>query len=553
MIKIEIIYKRNILDNIEVKENTNVLEILNNYKNKFTYPIYACKVNNLYRGLNHRLAHDSVLEFLDINNQATWLIYQNSLVLLYIKAVHDVLGKEVKVSINNSLNKGLYTDIKVDINKEIVKEIEKRMHQLVALDLPIKKEYMSKEMAIKLCKEHKLYDTYDLLMSINNIKEVEIYSLDDEIDIFYGLTVPSTHFLNLFELHYYKKAVLLRYPHPNDPLSIPEYVDQNLLYGAFKEATLWGKLMGINYCIDLNKKILNKETEDIFLMQEALHEKKIAYIADEIAKKKKHVVLICGPSSSGKTTFAKRLVVQLNVLGIKPLYLGTDDYFVELDEKPRDENGELDLESIKAVDTNLFIQNLKDLLDGKEVDLPIYDFTTNKKIFGKRISKLSKDRVIVIEGIHTLNPLLTEGINENDKFKIYISPLTPVGIDSHNRIPTTDARMLRRIVRDHQFRNRDIKQILNEWTKVRIGEEKNIFPLNDEADVFFNSNCLYELSVLKKYAEPLLKEIKREDKEYAEAQRMLNLLRFVDVISDDDKIVNNSIIREFIGGSVLVK
>ena len=553
MIKIEVSYNQKVLDNIEVKEKTNVLEILNNYRDKFTYPIYACKVNNLYRGLNHKLSHDSKLEFLDINNQATWLIYQNSLVLLYIKAVHDILGKETKVSINNSLNKGLYTDIKADINKEDVKKIERRMHELVALDLPIRKEYMSKEKAMELCKDHKLYDTYDLLMSINNIAEVEIYSLDDEIDIFYGLTVPSTHFLNLFELRYYKKAVLLRYPHPNNPLSIPEYNDQTLLYGAFKEATHWGKLMGINYCIDLNKKILNKETEEVFLMQEALHEKKIAYIADEIAKKKKHVVLICGPSSSGKTTFAKRLIIQLNVLGIKPLYLGTDDYFVEANEKPKDENGELDLESIKAVDTNLFIQNLKDLLEGKEVDLPTFDFVNNTKVFGKRISKLRKDRVVVIEGIHTLNPLLTKGIDENDKFKIYISPLTPVGIDSHNRIPTTDARMLRRIVRDSQFRGRNIKQILNEWTKVRIGEEKNIFPLNDEADVFFNSNCLYELSVLKKYAEPLLRQVKRENKEYAEAQRMLNLLRFVDEIDDDDKIVNNSIIREFIGGSVLVK
>ena len=226
---------------------------------------------------------------------------------------------------------------------------------------------------------------------------------------------------------------------------------------------------------------------------------------------------------------------------------------MEANEKPRDENGELDLESIKAVDVNLFIQNLKDLLDYKEVDLPTFDFIKNTKVFGNRITKLSKDEVIVIEGIHTLNPILTKGIDEKEKFKIYISPLTPVGIDSHNRIPTTDARMLRRIVRDHQFRGRSVKQALDEWPKVRTGEDKNIFPMNGEADVFFNSNCLYELSVLKKYAEPLFKEIKRDEPEYAEAQRMLSFLRFIDPIEDDDKIVNNSIIREFIGGSVLVK
>ena len=519
MIKIEIYYGKEILDTVSVNENTSMLELLPNYRSKLTYPVYACKVDNMYRALNHKLNHDSKVELLDIKNQATWLIYQNSLVLLYIKAVHDVLGKNVKVSINNSLNKGLYTDIKVDVNEKQVAEIENRMRQLVALDLPIKKEYMSKEKAMELTKTHKLQDTYDLLSSITNIGDVEIYSLDDEIDIFYGLMVPSTSFLSLFELRYYKNAVLLRYPHPSDPLSIPEYSDQVLLYEAFKEATHWGKLMGINYCSDLNKKIINNETKDIFLMQEALHEKRIAQIADEINKRKAHVVLICGPSSSGKTTFANRLIIQLRVLGLKTLYLGTDDYFVELNEKPVDENGELDLESIKAVDTDLFLSNLKDLLSG----------------------------------IHTLNPILTQGIDDKDKYKIYISPLTPVGIDSHNKISTTDARMLRRIVRDHQFRGRTIKQALNEWPKVREGEEKNIFPNTNQADVFFNSNCIYELSVLKKYAESLFKEVTRDEPEYGEAQRMLSFLRFIDSIEDDDQIVNNSIIREFIGGSILVK
>ena len=553
MIKIEIYYGKEILDTVSVNENTSMLELLPNYRSKLTYPVYACKVDNMYRALNHKLNHDSKVELLDIKNQATWLIYQNSLVLLYIKAVHDVLGKHVKVSINNSLNKGLYTDIKVDVNEKQVADIENRMRQLVALDLPIKKEYMSKEKAMELAKTHKLQDTYDLLSSITNIGDVEIYSLDDEIDIFYGLMVPSTSFLSLFELRYYKNAVLLRYPHPSDPLSIPEYSDQVLLYEAFKEATHWGKLMGINYCSDLNKKIINNETKDIFLMQEALHEKRIAQIADEINKRNAHVVLICGPSSSGKTTFANRLIIQLRVLGLKTLYLGTDDYFVELNEKPVDENGELDLESIKAVDTDLFLSNLKDLLSGKEVDLPTYDFINNTKVFGKRKTKLAKDQVIVIEGIHTLNPILTQGIDDKDKYKIYISPLTPVGIDSHNKISTTDARMLRRIVRDHQFRGRTIKQALNEWPKVREGEEKNIFPNTDQADVFFNSNCIYELSVLKKYAESLFKEVTRDEPEYAEAQRMLSFLRFIDSIEDDDQIVNNSIIREFIGGSILVK
>ncbi len=553
MLTLEIYYDKNKLDTIEVNEGTTAQEIIKNYKSKLTYPIYACKMNNLYRSLGHKISHSGKLEFLDITNQATWLVYQNSLVLLYIKAVHDVLGKEVKVSINNSLNKGLYTNIKADINEEDVKKIEKRMHQLVALDLPINKEHLSKKEAMRICKKHKLNETYELLSSISNIDDVQIYSMADEINVFYSLLVPSTSLLSLFELRYYKNAVLLRYPHPSDPLSIPEYSDQTLLYEAFKEATMWGKLMGINYCSDLNKKINENNTEEIYLMQEALHEKKIANIADQIKNRNTHVVLICGPSSSGKTTFANRLIIQLKVLGIKPLYLGTDDYFVEESERTYDEKGEPDLESIKAVDTNLFKNNLKDLLDGKEVDLPYFDFVKNTKVFGKRITKLNKDQVIVIEGIHTLNPVLTEGIDEKEKFKIYISPLTPIGIDSQNRIPTTDARMLRRIVRDHQFRGRSVKQALIEWPRVRDGEEKNIFPNNGMADVFFNSNCIYELPVLKKYAEDLFKEITRDEEEYAEAQRMLSFLRYIDPIKDDDKIVNNSIIREFIGGSIIVK
>lgn len=553
MINVEVYYHNENIGKVNIESGTTALELINKYKDKFKYPIYACKVNNRYRGLNHKLHHEGIVEFLDITNQATWLVYQNSLILLYMKAVHDVLGKDVKVSIDNSLNKGLYTVIKTDINEEIVKKIEDRMKELVSLRRPIKKEYMSKGQALELCKRNKLNDTYEMLDSITSIKEVEIYSLDDEIDVFYGLMVPSTSFLEYFELRYYKNAVLLRYPHPSDPTHLQDYKDQTLLYNAFKEATLWGKLTGINYCTDLNKKIVNNETEELFLIQEALHEKKIAEIADEINNRKARIILICGPSSSGKTTFANRLIIQLKVLGIKPLYLGTDDYFVEIDEKPKNPDGTLDLESIKAVDSKLFIHDLKGLLNGEEVDLPRFDFIKNTKVFGERKTKLNKDQVIVIEGIHTLNPLLTEGIDDKEKYKIYISPLTPVGIDSHNRIPTTDARMLRRVVRDHQFRGRSVKQVLQEWIKVREGEDKNIFPMNGEADVFFNSNCLYELSVLKKYAEPLFKEITRDEPEYAEAQRMLSFLRFIDTIKDDDKIVNNSIIREFIGGSVLVK
>ena len=334
---------------------------------------------------------------------------------------------------------------------------------------------------------------------------------------------------------------------------IAEYVDQKQMYDAFSEANRWGKLMGVNFAVDLNESIISGRIEDLFLLQEALHEKRISDIADMIKEKGSRVVLICGPSSSGKTTFAKRLCIQLGVNGFKTLYIGTDDYYKELHERVYDEDGEPDLESIRAIDTDLFQNNLIDLLEGREADLPHYNFNTNKKEFGKRIVKLEKNQLIVIEGIHGLNRQLTERVDDAQKFKIYISPLTPVAIDHHNRLSTTDVRMLRRMVRDYKFRNRSAEGTIAAWPKVRAGEDTNIFPFNSEADVFFNSNCIYEIAVIKKYAEPLLKRIRRNQDEYAEAQRMLSFLKYFDFIYDESDIVNNSIIREFIGGSVIVK
>lgn len=537
---------------MEFEHNLKAEEILEKVKDKTEYPIYGCKVDNSYRGLLHNVHRDCTVEFLDIRNQAIWLVYQNSLVLLYLKAVHDILGRDVLVTINNSLNKGLFTVIKTKIDQQTVTEIENHMRELVKKNIPIKKMHIKKSDAIKLAESYKQSETVNLLNSIEYNDDVEIYSLDDEIEIFYNFLVPSTGYLDKFELRLYRSGVLLRYPHPTDPNVIPYFEDQKKLYEAFSEATKWGQLMQVNYVTDLNEKIKNGETKDLYLLQEALHEKKISDIADSICQKKSRVVLICGPSSSGKTTFAKRLCIQLGVNGLKTLYLGTDDYFVDRDKTPLDEKGEKDYESIRAVDTQLFISDLKKLLSGQQADLPKYDFIKGTKIFGSRITKLDKNQVIVIEGIHALNSLLTEGIDENEKFKIYISPFTPISVDHHNRIPTTDCRLLRRMVRDYQFRGLDVKKTLGSWSKVRSGEDVNIFPFNGEADVFFNSNCIYELAVLKKYAEPLLKQVLPTDTEYAEAQRMLSFLRFFDGVKDDNIIVNNSIIREFIGGSILV-
>ena len=364
--------------------------------------------------------------------------------------------------------------------------------------------------------------------------------------------LPSTSYIPFFEVRRYRNGLLLRFPHPNYPDEIPPYEEQKLLYDAFSEETQWEKLLKVSFASDLNRMIEKQESKDLIMLSEALHEKKIAMIAEQIQSAKKRIILIAGPSSSGKTTFAKRLCIQLKVIGLNPLYLGTDDYFVNRDEMIPDENGKYDFEELEAVDLHLFETQMNALLHGEKVDLPEFDFITGKKIFGKRITSIDASQPIVIEGIHGLNPQLTEGIDDSEKFKIYISPLTQINLDAHHRIPTTDARMLRRMVRDNRTRGRDGAVTISSWPSVRHGEEKYIFPFNKEADVFFNSQCVYELAVLKKYATPLLEKVQPDQAEYAEAQRMLQFLSCFASIDDDSIIANNSIIREFIGGSILV-
>ena len=486
-----------------------------------------------------------------MSDNYAWLVYQNSLILLYEKAVFDILGN-VQVNVSNSLNKGLYTTIKGNITAEDIKRIEKRMRELVDAQLPITKKHIHRKELLQLVNYLNSRDRSRLILSSENIQDVEVYSLDSYKELFYGLLVPNTSYLELFELKKYRNGILLRYPHISQPDEMPPYEDQKLLYDAFSEATLWERLMGVSYVADLNEKIKNNDYQDLIMLQEALHEKKISDIADQIKQENKRIILICGPSSSGKTSFAKRLCIQMRVIGLKPLYLGTDDYFVERSETVLDENGEKDYESIQAVDIELFNKQINDLLNGQKVDLPTFDFINGTKIFGQRIVSIDKNQPIVIEGIHALNQILTKDINDNEKFKIYISPLTSLNIDHINRIPTTDARMLRRLVRDHQFRGRPASQTICDWPKVRKGEDQNIFPFIDQADIFFNTNYIYELAVLKKYAQPLLESVHPDEKEYAEAQRMLSFLRFFEKIEDDSAIANQSILREFIGGSILL-
>ncbi|MCR5482722.1 MAG: nucleoside kinase [Clostridia bacterium] len=539
-------------ETIEVAGGTSIEELYKKYGKGLKYTVLAARIDYNNVDLLTKIDKPCTISFLDMRDLAANLIYQHSLSLIYLKAVYDVLG-EVTVEIQNSLNKGLYTHIKLAAPVKIsqVKQIEARMWEIVEDDIPIVKEIMPLKDGVEMLKKMGNPTKAEILKSSGKTK-AKFYSIDDYRNYFYGLMVPSTGYIDKFELRKYKKGVLLRFPHPSNPAEIPPYIDETRLYSAFSEATKWGRLMGVNFVTDLNQKVRDGSYKELIQLSEALHEKKIAEIADMITKRRKRIILIAGPSSSGKTTFARRLCIQLRVNGLNPLYMGTDDYFVERKDTPRDENGEMDFENLDAMDIELFNRNMNDLLAGREVDMPTFDFMTGTKVFGKRVTRLEEGRPIVIEGIHALNNEMTKFLPADEKFKIYISPLTQLNIDAHNRIPTTDARMLRRMVRDFRYRGHSAQATIQNWPKVRRGEDKNIFPYSGEADVLFNSVHIYELSVLKKYAQPLLESIKPDEPEYSEAVRMLKFLRFFDIIEDDSIIANNSIIREFIGGSIFV-
>ena len=515
------------------------------------YDVLSCRINNENKRLDEPLYTDCKVELLDMRDNYANMSYQSTLVFLYVSAVHAVLKDKADVIIANSLSKGLFTTIGVRVDDDIASRIETLMKQWVEEDIPFE-EIACSERELEEClsfDRHK--ERRRLLDSSNALESARLYRFKDQEDLFYMHLLPSSGYLKYFELRRYRSGILLRFPEQRMPDVIPPYKEQKLLYEAFSEETLWEHLLNIDFAADLNASMLERHRE-VIMVSEALHEKKIAEIAGRIAEEKKRIILIAGPSSSGKTSFAKRLSIQLQVCGLKPLYLGTDDYFINRGDMRPDETGKIDFEALDAVDTKLFADQMNALLLGETVDIPVYDFIEGRKKYGTRITSIRPSQPIVIEGIHGLNPKLTENIADSEKFRIYISPLTSLNIDAHHRVPTTDARMLRRMIRDNRTRGRSASETINGWKDVRNGEEKWIFPYNDTADAFFNSSLIYELAVLRKYAEPLLLQIPKEDTAYPEAQRMLDFIRFFAPVPDDTCIVSNSILREFIGGSILV-
>jgi uridine kinase len=538
----------------EIFEGISLLELCAEYQKDYKSTIVAAKVNNDIKELSYHLYDNCEVEFIDLTDDDGMRIYRRSLSFILIKAVND-LFPDRKVIIGHSISKGIYCEVKGDttLTDDEVDSIKNRMKELVESKIPFVKKIMSIEEAKEVFRKVGRMDRYH---AIEHRKKpyVTLYKCDDFEDYFYGYMVPDTGYLKNFDLKYYSPGLIMMYPDKTNPDIIPKFKEQKKLFSIFKEYKNWGHILGVANVGVLNDMVIEGKINEMIRVAEALHEKKIAQIADMIAfnKNKKKVVMIAGPSSSGKTTFAHRLSIQLRVNGLKPVTISLDDYFVNRELTPRDETGDYDFEALEAIDLKLFNQHLADLISGKEVDIPIFNFPKGCREDFCRKLKITENQILIIEGIHGLNEKLTVSIPKESKFKIYVSALTSMNIDDHNRIPTTDTRIIRRIVRDFQFRGCSAANTIKRWPSVRRGEEKNIFPFQEEADVMFNSALIFELGVLKTFAESLLADIDISQPEYSEARRLIEFLtNFLPIESKEIPI--NSIIREFIGGSCFYK
>lgn len=536
-------------------QGISLLEVANEMQELYASPIVAAKVDNNIKDLQATLEDDCMIEFFDLHTEDGIKVYQRSLTFIMITAIEEIFPHG-NVTVEHSLSKGLYCELYLgrDLSTDDITQIEERMREIIAQNRPIIKKVLPVSEAIALFEQVGHTEKVNLLRQLKR-DHVTLYFCGKVYDYLHGTMVPSAGYLKLFELKYYKPGLILRFPDKERPDQIPEYVEQAKLAEIFAEAERWGAILGCGYVGTMNQYVQNNEYVDIIRVAEALHEKKIAQIADFVSEHRSEVrvILVAGPSSSGKTTFAQRLGVQLKVNGVRPVPISLDDYFVDREHTPRDEKGDYDFEAIEAIDLELFNEHLIKLLNGEEVEIPYYNFLNGQREYRGHKIKLDKEQPLIIEGIHGLNERLTRAVSRDNKVKIYISALTQLSIDNHNRIPTTDTRLIRRIVRDSQFRGHDAIKSLKIWPSVRRGEERNIFPFQEEADIMFNSALIYELAVLKQYAEPLLEQVTAAEPEYSEARRLLNFLSHFEPIIADNDIPTNSILKEFIGKSCFYK
>lgn len=537
----------------EYQEGITLETVSKDYKEQYSSDIILGMINGKLHELNKTIPGDCEVRFITVKEDAGHKTYVRGMTLVMLKAMYSQVGREnlKKVCVEYSLSNGIYCEIEgnVTITEEMLEKVEKKMQQIVEKDIVFEKKSIGTDEAIQLFEQYKMYDKQKLF-KYRRVSKANIYNLDGFEDYFYGYMPARTGILKYFKLQKYEEGFLLLLPQREHPTEIKKFVERKKLYQTLKESNQWGISMNIENVGSLNDVISSGGIQDLILVQESFQEKKIAEIAAKIADSKdKKFIMIAGPSSSGKTTFSHRLSIQLRTHGLQPHPIAVDDYFVERELTPLDEHGNYNYECLDAIDIVQFNEDMTNLLNGETVEIPSYNFKTGKREYKGNYKTLKGDDILVIEGIHGLNDKLSYSLPKESKFKIYISALTQLNIDEHNRIPTTDGRLIRRMVRDARARGTAAKDTIAMWPSVRRGEEEYIFPYQEQADVMFNSALIYELAVLKQYAEPILFGIERDCEEYIEAKRLLKFLDYFIGVSSED-VPKNSILREFVSGSV---
>ncbi|MCL2291401.1 MAG: nucleoside kinase [Bacteroidetes bacterium] len=534
---------------IEVEYGASLLEVAKNENITLPYPILGALVNNQVRSLQYQAHKPCCVKYFDITSSYGIGVYTRSLYFILFASI-KALYPRAKLNILHSISGGKYCEIENihhPINESVLLAIKNKMDELIAANLPFVRKEVPYNEAIEVFKKQG-FEKEKSIFSETNKMYLTIHQLGDAVNYYYGSLLPSTGYITLYGLELYEHGLLLKIPNRKRPDVIPQTRKMSKLFHVYKQFKEWSNKLNIPYIYDLNEKINSGQVGELILTTEALQEKVWANVADEIHRKEAKMVLISGPSSSGKTTSCKRLSVQLGVIGYHPVQISVDDFFVEREESPRDKNGNYDFEALEAIDLKLFNETLDRLLAGEEVELPTFNFQLGTKEWkGKKVA-MQGNSILVIEGIHCLNPKLTASIVEDVKYKIFVSALTSLSVDSQNPIPTTDTRLIRRIIRDFNYRGYSALDTLRRWQSVRDGEEKNIFPYQENADIMFNTSLIYELAVLRPYAMPILMAVPEYEPEFAEAIRLIKFLGFFKPISDN-MIPGTSILREFVGGS----
>ena len=547
------IYCKNLNKSKSFPIGISLLEIYSGFGLNMPYGPVNAKVNNKVESLTFRVYNNKDVEFQDIYTSSGMRTYVRSLCFILCKAVED-LYPNGSIMLEHPVSKGYYCQLKLDrsIGLDDIHRIKQRMKEIIAEDLPFVRYEKHTTEVVELFRQKGMNDKVHLLETSDNLYSY-YYTLGDTIDYYYGSLLPSTGYIHLFDLIKYYDGLLLQVPNRSNPNKLEEILKQEKMLEVFKEHRRWNQILGIGTVGDFNKACNAGYATELINVSEALQEKRISQIADEIFHRGQKgqpvkLILISGPSSSGKTTFSKRLSVQLMANGLKPYPISLDDYFVDREDTPKDENGNYDYESLYALDLNFFNQQLQTLLKGEEVELPRFNFTTGKREWSGKHLRVDDNMILILEGIHALNPELTSHIPTESKFKIYVSALTTILLDNHNYIPTTDNRLLRRIIRDYKYRGYSAEDTISRWPSVRAGEEKWIFPFQENADVMFNSALLFELAIIKDYAEPILRKVPNNRPEYSEAYRLRKFLGYF-VPLQDKELPPTSLLREFLGGS----